>query len=102
MGVSTDSEHSHKTWIEGNLGKLNHPLASDKTRKASEDYGVLIEEDGIALRGLFIIDPDGIARYGVYQDLNIGRNVDEIIRVLKGLQTGGLVPANWEEGDELL
>ena len=102
LGVSTDSENSHKAWIDGALGKLNHPLASDKTRKASEDYGVLLEDEGIALRGLFIINPDGEVKYSVCHDLNVGRNVDEILRVLKGLQTEGLVPANWEEGDELL
>ncbi len=100
--MSTDSEHSHKAWIDSNLGELNHPLGSDKTRTAAADYGVLVEDEGIALRGLFIIDPEGIVRYGLYQDLDVGRNVDEVIRVLKGLQTGGLVPANWEEGDELL
>ncbi|KNF07768.1 putative peroxiredoxin [Gottschalkia purinilytica] len=100
--MSTDSEHSHKAWINGSLGKLNFPLASDKTRKASEDYGVLIEEEGIAIRGLFIIDPEGVIRYSVTHDLNVGRNVEESIRVLKALQTGGLCPINWNEGDDLL
>ena len=102
LGVSTDSEHSHKTWIEGNLGKLNHPLASDKTRVVSRDYGVLLEEEGIALRGLYIIDPEGIVQYSAVHGLDVGRNVDEVIRVLKAIQTKGLVPANWKEGDALL
>lgn len=102
LGISTDSEHSHKAWIKGDLGKLKFPLASDRTRTAARDYGVLIEEEGIALRGLFIIDPEGIVRYSVVHDLGIGRSVEETIRVLKALQTGGLCPIDWNEGDELL
>ena len=72
------------------------------TRKASEDYGVLMEEEGIAVRGLFLIDPEGTIRYSTVNDLNVGRSIDEVLRVLKALQTDGLVPANWEEGDDLL
>ncbi len=102
LGVSTDSEHSHSTWINGDLGKLNFPLASDMTREVSRDYGVLVLEEGIAIRGTYIIDPEGIIRYSVVHDLDIGRNVDEVLRVLKALKTKGLVPANWEEGDSLL
>lgn len=102
LGISTDSEHSHKAWINESLGKLNYPLGSDRTRKASSDYGVLIEEEGIALRGLFIIDPEGVVRYSVIHDLDVGRSSDEVIRVLKGLQTGGLCPIDWNEGDDLL
>jgi alkyl hydroperoxide reductase subunit AhpC len=66
------------------------------------DYGVLIEDEGIALRGLFIIDPEGIVRYSVIHDLNVGRSVDETLRVLKALQTGGLCAVAWEDGDSLL
>lgn len=102
LGVSVDSEHSHKAWINGDLGQLNFPLASDMTKKVSEDYGVLIEEEGIALRGLFIINPDGVLQYSVVHDLNVGRSVDETLRVLKALQTGGLCPLDWEDGEELL
>ncbi|AOY75036.1 peroxiredoxin [Clostridium formicaceticum] len=107
LGVSTDSEHSHKAWIntaqeEGGLGQLAFPLASDMTQKVARDYGVLIEEEGIALRGLFIIDPEGILRYSVVHDLNVGRSVDETLRVLQALQSGGLCPIDWEPGDEHL
>ena len=107
LGVSTDSEHSHKAWInaapdQGGLGKLEFPLASDMTQKVARDYGVLIEEDGIALRGLFIIDNDGILRYSVIHDLNVGRSVDETLRVLQGLQSGGLCPIDWHPGEEHL
>ncbi|MBN2796915.1 MAG: peroxiredoxin [Clostridia bacterium] len=102
LGVSVDSEHSHKAWINGDLGQLNFPLASDMTKKVSDDYGVLIEEEGIALRGLFIINPEGVLQYSVVHDLNVGRSVDETLRVLKALQTGGLCPLDWDEGEALL
>lgn len=102
LTVSTDSEHSHKAWIEAGLGPVNYPMASDRTTTVSRDYGVLIEEEGIALRGLFIIDPEGFVQYQVVHDLNVGRSVDETIRVLQALNTGGLCPVNWEVGDDLL
>lgn len=70
--------------------------------QVSKDYGVLMEEEGISLRGLFIIDPDGVVKYSVVHDLSIGRSVDETIRVLSALQTGGLCPIDWNIGDETL
>lgn len=107
LAVSTDSVHSHKAWINspkdsGGLGKLKFPIASDNTHTASKDYGVYVEEEGIALRGLFIIDPDGILRYSVVHDLNVGRSANETLRVLQGLQAGGLCAADWNPGDDLL
>lgn len=102
LGVSVDSEHSHKAWINSDLGKLNFPLAADMKKSVARDYGVLIEEEGVALRGLFIIDPEGVVKYSAVHHNDIGRNVDETLRVLKALQTGGLCPANWTEGDDLL
>ncbi len=102
LAVSVDSEHSHRAWINSSLGKVNFPIASDMTKKVSSDFGVLLEDEGVALRGLFIIDPEGIVRYSVIHDNNIGRSVDETLRVLKALKTGGLCPADWDEGDELL
>lgn len=102
VAASVDSEHSHKAWINGDLGKLNFPLASDMTKKVASDFGILDEEAGIALRGLFIIDPEGKVKYSVVHDLNVGRSVDETLRVLKALQTGGLCPIDWDEGDSLL
>jgi len=91
------AEFSHLAWQE-QIGHVNYPMMSDITKEASRDYGILIEEEGIALRGLFIIDPDGILRYQVVHDLSIGRNVDEVLRVLKALQTGELCPVDWEDG----
>lgn len=107
LGVSTDSVYSHRAWIkaskaEGGLGDLNYPLASDITKQVARDYGVLIEEQGISLRGLFIIDPESIVRYQVVSDLNIGRSVDEVLRVLNALQTGGLCPIDWQVGERTL
>lgn len=102
LAVSVDSEHSHKAWINSSLGKINFPIASDMTKKVSSDYGVLLEDAGVALRGLFIIDPEGVVRYSVIHDLNVGRSVDETLRVLKALKSGGLCPVDWEEGENLL
>jgi peroxiredoxin (alkyl hydroperoxide reductase subunit C) len=107
LGVSTDSKHSHRAWIntprdKNGLGGLNYPLASDILKTTARNYGVLDEEAGIAFRGLFIIDPEGIVRYQVVTDLNVGRSVDETLRVLQALQSGGLCPANWRPGQAQL
>lgn len=107
LGVSTDSKFSHRAWIqtprdENGLGHINYPLGADTTHKVSRDYGVLIEDEGIALRGLFIIDPEGIVRYQVVTDNNVGRSVDETLRVLQALQTGGLCPSDWKPGQKTL
>src|SRR5579875_202141 len=93
LGVSCDSVHSHKAWIqtpkeENGLGGLDYPLAADFTKEVARKYDVLVEEAGEALRGLFIIDPEGILRYQVVHDMNIGRSVDETLRVLEALQAG--------------
>jgi len=103
VGVSTDSVYSHRAWIntprdQNGLGGLRFPLASDITKRVSRAYGVLLEDEGIALRGLFIIDPEGKVRYQVVHELNVGRSVDETLRVLQALQTGELCGANWEPG----
>ena len=107
LGISIDSVHSHKAWINssaenGGLGKINYPLASDITKEVSRKYGVLIEDEGIALRGLYIIDPEGKIRYSVMHDLNVGRSADETLRVLQALQSGGLCPIDWHPGEEHL
>jgi peroxiredoxin (alkyl hydroperoxide reductase subunit C) len=107
IAVSTDSVYSHRAWVntpedKNGLGSINYILASDITKDVSRDYGVLIEEKGIALRGLFIIDPDGVLQYQVVHGLNIGRSVDETIRVLEALKTGGLCQAEWKPGQKTL
>ncbi len=108
VAVSTDSVYSHKAWIltpeeKGGLGQqIKYPLASDITKDVSRDYGVLLEDKGIALRGLFIIDPEGNLQYQVVHSLNVGRSVDETLRVLEALKTGGLCSADWKPGQKLL
>jgi peroxiredoxin (alkyl hydroperoxide reductase subunit C) len=107
LGCSIDSKFVHRAWIktprdQGGLGELNFPLASDLTKEVSRRYGVLVEEAGISLRGLFIIDPKGILQYQVVHNLDVGRSVDETLRVLQAFQTGGLCPANWRPGQKTL
>ena len=92
---------SHKTWLK-ELGNLNYPLLSDITKEVSRNYGVLLEDKGISLRGTFIIDPEGKVRYQLVHDLGIGRSVEEILRVLRALQTGELCPVEWKPGKKTL
>jgi peroxiredoxin 2/4 len=107
IGISTDSVHSHRAWIktpreQNGVADLQYPLASDTGGKLARQYNILVEEEGIALRGLYIINPEGVLQYAVVHDLNIGRSVDETLRVLQGLQTGGLCSADWTPGQENL
>jgi alkyl hydroperoxide reductase subunit AhpC len=107
IGVSTDTIHTHLAWIntsrrDNGLEQISYPLAADTNHVVSREYGVLIEEEGIALRGLFIINPDGELMYSVVTHNNIGRDVGETLRVLQALQTGALCPANWRPGQATL
>jgi len=104
VGISTDSHFSHLAWInqprkQGGLGGLQYPLVSDFNKEISREYGVLIEEAGIALRGLFIVDPQGVLRQMSINDLPVGRSVDETLRLIKAFQFvekhGEVCPANW-------
>lgn len=107
IGISTDSVHSHRAWVktprdQNGIEGLRYPLASDVGGRLAAKYNILVEEANIALRGLFIINPEGVLQYSVVHDLNIGRSVDETLRVLQGLQTGGLCAADWKPGQENL
>lgn len=107
IGVSTDSVHSHRAWLKTPQDKngiegVKYPIASDVGGKLAKAYNILVEDANVALRGLFIINPEGILQYSVVHDLNIGRSVDETLRVLQGLQTGGLCSADWKPGDDNL
>jgi peroxiredoxin 2/4 len=107
LGVSTDSVHSHRAWIktprdQNGIEGLAYPLLSDVGGRLSAKYNILVEDANISLRGLFIVNPEGILQYAVVHDLNIGRSVDETLRVLQGLQTGGLCAADWTPGQENL
>jgi peroxiredoxin (alkyl hydroperoxide reductase subunit C) len=107
LGGSTDSVHSHWAWLNTPLEKngiagTKYPLVADYTKEVARAYGVLDEKTGTAQRGLFIIDPEGLLRYAVVTNDNVGRSVEETLRVLQALQTGGLCPAEWTPGKELL
>ncbi|WP_203362168.1 peroxiredoxin [Bacillus sp. REN10] len=107
IGVSTDTIHTHLAWIktdrkDNGLGDIKYPLAADTNHEVSREYGVLIEERGIALRGLFIINPEGELQYQVVNYNSIGRDVDETLRVLQALQTGERCPANWKPGQKTI
>lgn len=104
LTASTDSVFSHKGWCDSHedLAKLKYPMLADTTHDLSRAFGVLKEDAGIAYRGIYLIDPQGVLRYSAVHDLSVGRNVDEILRVLDALQTDKLCPCNWKAGDETL
>jgi alkyl hydroperoxide reductase subunit AhpC len=106
LGVSVDSHFTHLAWrnvprTEGGLGEIHYPMVADLNKESSRSYGVLLES-GIAPRGLFLIDKNGIVRHQVVNDLPLGRSVDEALRMVKALQYfethGEVCPANWREG----
>lgn len=101
IGVSVDSEHAHKAWSEGTLGQMNFPMVSDIQKEISIAYDVL-HDDGVSLRGTFIIDPAGIIQSSTVNNLPIGRNVQETLRTLEAAQTGELCQAGWTKGEETL
>ncbi len=110
IGVSIDSTFSHLAWKktprkEGGIGDIKYPLVSDITKQISRDFGVLLDS-GVALRGTFIIDPQGIIRQATVNDLPVGRNIDEAIRLVKAFQFnekhGEVCPANWNEGGKTM
>jgi peroxiredoxin (alkyl hydroperoxide reductase subunit C) len=101
LAVSVDSKYAHLAW-QREIGPTTYPMLADITKRVSREYGVLLEDEGVALRGLFIIDPDGTVRYELVHDLSVGRSVGETLRVLKALQTGELCPVDWQPGMETL
>jgi alkyl hydroperoxide reductase subunit AhpC len=102
LGVSTDSVYSHKAWCEQGLGRITFPLLSDVNHSISRTFDVLLEDQGIALRGTFIIDPQGKLRSIVVNDLPVGRSIEETLRTLQALQTGELVQCGWKPGQATL
>lgn len=103
-GASIDSEFVHLAWRNQNpqLKDLPFPMLADLKRELSQALGILDPEAGVAQRATYIIDPKGIVRFASVTDLNVGRNIDEVLRVLKALQNGGLCPCNWQPGEETL
>ena len=112
LGVSVDSQFSHLAWIQsdrksGGIGDLNYPLVADLKKTISEAYNVLDPEEGIALRGLFIIDKDGVIQHSTINNLSFGRSVDETLRVLQAIQhvqthPDEVCPAGWQPGDKTM
>jgi len=104
VGVSIDTSFVHLAWRQQNelLNKLPFPMLSDVKRELSTELGILDEAEGVAQRATFIIDPDGIVRFIMVTDLNVGRNPKEVLRVLDALQTDELCPCNWEKGEKTL
>ena len=112
LGVSVDSEFSHLAWIqtdrkEGGIGDIAYPLISDIKKEISTAYNVLDPEAGVALRGLFIIDKEGIIQHATINNLSFGRSVDETLRTLKALQyvqshPDEVCPAGWTEGEKTM
>jgi len=108
VGISVDSEFTHNAWRntainDGGLGAVGFPMVADKTKSIARDYDVLIEDDGVALRGTFLIDRDGVVRHQMINDLPLGRNADEAVRMVEALQFheqhGEVCPAGWKPGD---
>ncbi|MES1910726.1 MAG: hypothetical protein MHM6MM_003266 [Cercozoa sp. M6MM] len=110
LGVSVDSVYTHRAWLDtprsqGGVGKLNFPLLSDLTREISRNYGVLLDE-GFATRGVFVIDDKGVLRSMTVNAPSVGRNVDEVLRLIDAFQhtdeSGTVCPANWSKGDDTI
>jgi len=102
IGCSTDSVYSHKAWFERDLKEVKHPVLADTNHEISRAFGVLLEQEGIALRGTFLIDPKGVLQHMTVNALGVGRSVEETLRTLQALQTGELCPANWKPGQATL
>ena len=110
LGVSVDSQFSHLAWVQtdrknGGLGDIAYPLVADLNKTIARDYQVLDEDAGIALRGLFIIDPEGVVMHSTINNLPVGRSVDETLRVLQAFQyvqshPDEVCPANWTPGEK--
>ena len=110
IGCSVDSQFSHWAWREtpvekGGIGRVTFPLVADLTKKIAADYDVLLD-GGVALRGSFLIDKDGTIRHAVINDLPLGRNIDEMLRMVDAMlftnEHGEVCPANWEKGQEAM
>ena len=104
LGASIDSEFVHLAWRQNHpdLNELPFPMLADVKRELSAALGIIDPEAGVAQRATYIVDPEGIVRFVSVTDLNVGRNVEEVIRVLDALQNGGLCPCNWRKGEKTL
>ena len=103
-GASTDSEFVHLAWRQNHadLKALPFPMLADLKRELSQSLGILDKNEGVCLRATFIVDPEGVIRFVSVNDLSVGRNPQEVLRVLDALQTDELCPCNWQKGDDVL
>ena len=103
-GVSTDSEFVHLAWRQNHadLKALPFAMLADLKRELSQELGILDKAEGVCLRATFIVDPEGIIRFVSVNDLSVGRNPQEVLRVLDALQTDELCPCNWQKGEDVL
>src|SRR5215813_1421224 len=99
LGASVDPIETHRSWID-ELGGIDYPLLSDVEKKMSRDYGVLVEKEGVSARATFILNPAREVNYLTVSHMNVGRSVEETLRVLKALRTGRLCPADWRPGEK--
>ena len=104
LGASTDTHFVHLAWRKNHpdLAKLPFPMLADTKRELATELGILHKQDGVALRATFIVDPQNVIRWASVNDLSVGRNVDEVLRVLDALQTDELCPCNWKQGEPTL
>lgn len=104
LGASTDSEFVHLAWRQhkSELNALPFPMLADIKRDLTTQLGILDRQEGVAQRATYIVDPNGIIRFMMVTDLNVGRNTKEVLRVLDALQTDELCPCNWQKGQETL
>jgi peroxiredoxin (alkyl hydroperoxide reductase subunit C) len=104
IGASTDSEFVHLAWRKDSddLRNLRFPMLADTSKSLAEELGILEQTEKVAYRATFIVDPEGIIRWVSVNDLSVGRNVDEVIRVIDALQTGELTPCNWKKGEKTI
>ena len=104
LGASTDNEYVHLAWRKSHpdLKDLPFPMISDITRELSQSLGIMHPTAGVAMRATFIVDPEGTIRFVNVTDLDVGRNIDEVVRVLDALQTDELCPCNWQKGQPTL
>ena len=102
LGGSTDSEFVHLAWRREKLSSIKFPMLSDIKRELTTALGILDDEHGVAQRATFIVGPDSVVRFIMVTDLSVGRNPEEVLRILDALQTGGLCPCNWNKGEQTL
>jgi peroxiredoxin (alkyl hydroperoxide reductase subunit C) len=104
VAVSTDSFWTHRAWFQSHpaLEQVGYPVLADTAHTLSREFDVLVEADGSALRGTFVVDPEGVVRHLAISDQSVGRNPEETLRVVQALQTGELCPVNWHPGERTL